>query len=624
MALSLSLVPASFATATGPTASPPPGVAFEGSQGSTGAIDTRAWRLVSDLSAGEPPRLAPVEPTAATAVGPWSALGSNGAGNGALNSSFPQVYALAVSGSNLYVGGNFENAAGIPEADRIARWNGSAWSALGSNGAGDGAIGGLSGLYSVRALAVSGGDLYVGGRFNDAAGIPEADNLVKWNGSSWSALGSNGAGDGAIPGCPGSCRVDALAVIGTNLYAGGNFGNVAGLDAADYIARWNGASWSALGSGSGGNGALSSPVLALAPSGTDLYVGGAFDGNDTHFIAEADYVAKWNGTTWSALGSDGSGDGALNGDVHALAISNGTLYAGGQFYNAAGIATADHLAKWNGSTWSAVGPTALGTDSFSNGLVRDILVDGANVYVAYQFDNAFGIPEADRIARWNGSAWSALGSNGAGNGALNSTAWALALLGGQLYVGGEFNNAAGIPTADYIAAWGTVPFTDIWGTTFEKDIIWVYNEGITSGCSPTLYCPTSPVTRGQMASFLARALGLPPTGTDYFDDDDGTTHEQNINRVAAAGITSGCGPGTYCPNANVSRGQMASFLARALGLTAGANINYFSDDNGTTHEQNINRLRHAGLTTGCTPTTYCPNANVTRGQMAAFLHRAFD
>jgi len=62
---------------------------------------------------------------------------------------------------------------------------------------------------------------------------------------------------------------------------------------------------------------------------------------------------------------------------------------------------------------------------------------------------------------------------------------------------------------------------------------------------------------------------------------------------------------------------------RSLGLTAGASVNYFTDDDGTTHEQNINRLRHANLTSGCTPTTYCPTANVTRGQMAAFLHRAF-
>jgi hypothetical protein len=68
-----------------------------------------------------------------------------------------------------------------------------------------------------------------------------------------------------------------------------------------------------------------------------------------------------------------------------------------------------------------------------------------------------------------------------------------------------------------------------------------------------------------MASFLARALALPPSTTDWFGDDDGTTHEPDIDRLAAAGITTGCGPARYCPTANVTRGQMAAFLHRAFG-----------------------------------------------------------
>jgi hypothetical protein len=68
-----------------------------------------------------------------------------------------------------------------------------------------------------------------------------------------------------------------------------------------------------------------------------------------------------------------------------------------------------------------------------------------------------------------------------------------------------------------------------------------------------------------MASYLARALALPATGTDYFFDDAGSMHEGDINRVAAAGITSGCGGGRYCPDLSVTREQMAAFLRRALG-----------------------------------------------------------
>ena len=144
-----------------------------------------------------------------------------------------------------------------------------------------------------------------------------------------------------------------------------------------------------------------------------------------------------------------------------------------------------------------------------------------------------------------------------------------------------------------VARPGPAPFTDISGSTFEEDIIWLWQQGITSGCSATLYCTDGPVTRAQMASFLARALNLPATPTDYFTDDEGSSHENDINRVREAGITTGCGAGLYCPASNVTRAQMASFLVRALGLSAGADIDYFTDDDASSHEANINRLRHA-------------------------------
>jgi len=100
---------------------------------------------------------------------------------------------------------------------------------------------------------------------------------------------------------------------------------------------------------------------------------------------------------------------------------------------------------------------------------------------------------------------------------------------------------------------------------FEADIAWLYASGITSGCSPTLYCPDAPVTREQMASFLARALHLSGAAPDAFTDDETSIHEPNINLVAQAGITTGCGGSNYCPTANVTRGQMAAFLHRAFG-----------------------------------------------------------
>ncbi len=155
----------------------------------------------------------------------WNALG--GAGNGALSGG---VHALAVSGSDVYVGGRFTNAAGIAAADYVARWDGVTWSALGSNGAGNGALSGGSEVY---ALAVSGTDLYVGGWFQNATGIAAADFVARWDGAAWRALGSNGAGDGAL-----NDWVRALAVSGTDLYTGGILTNAGGVAEADYVARW--------------------------------------------------------------------------------------------------------------------------------------------------------------------------------------------------------------------------------------------------------------------------------------------------------------------------------------------------------------------------------------------------
>ncbi len=126
-----------------------------------------------------------------------------------------------------------------------------------------------------------------------------------------------------------------------------------------------------------------------------------------------------------------------------------------------------------------------------------------------------------------------------------------------------------------------------------------------------------------MAAFLDRALSLPATATDFFTDDDASPFEASINRLAAAGIAAGCAAGRFCPDAPVARDQMASFLARALGLPS-TSTDFFSDDNGNTHEGNINRAAAAAITSGCAPDRYCPAQDVTRGQMAAFLRRALS
>lgn len=169
-------------------------------------------------------------------------------------------------------------------------------------------------------------------------------------------------------------------------------------------------------------------------------------------------------------------------------------------------------------------------------------------------------------------------------------------------------------------------FSDICGSAYRKDIEWLAAEGLTNGCSDDgkLFCPDAPVSRGQMAAFLAGALDL-PAGPDAFVDDDGSPFEAAINAVAAAGITKGCSasPPQYCPKEDVTRGQMAAFLAAALDLPAGPDA--FVDDNGSPHEAAINALAAAGITNGCDAQKklFCPDQVVSRGQMAAFLHAAF-
>jgi hypothetical protein len=166
-------------------------------------------------------------------------------------------------------------------------------------------------------------------------------------------------------------------------------------------------------------------------------------------------------------------------------------------------------------------------------------------------------------------------------------------------------------------------FSDTAGSPFIGDIEWLVNAGITNGCGWGRFCPAEAVSRAQMASFIARADTLPSAARDYFPDDAGIIFEPDINRVAQAAITNGCGGGMYCPATGVTREQMASFLVRALGLPA-TSADYFADDEASPHEDAINRLAAAGITNGCGPSVYCPSATVTREEMAAFLHRAFD
>lgn len=167
------------------------------------------------------------------------------------------------------------------------------------------------------------------------------------------------------------------------------------------------------------------------------------------------------------------------------------------------------------------------------------------------------------------------------------------------------------------------PFSDDEGSVHESDIIELYERGVTQGCAADLYCPDRAVTRGEMATFLVRAFDLPASVIDGFSDDAGSIHGSDINALAASGITKGCGPTEFCPERAVTRAEMATFLVRALELPSGSPAG-FDDTAASAHAGDIDALAHAGITQGCSDTSFCPTALVTRAQMASFLVRAMD
>jgi trimeric autotransporter adhesin len=406
----------------------------------------------------------------------WSALGS-----GTETPSFvAPVFALAAAGSDLYAGGFFASAGGAG-ASSIARWDGASWSAP-TTTVGQAVSDADPSRMRVSGFLRSGDDLYAAGFFH-SAGSAGAWGVARWDGSGWSRLGA-----GIETNCAGFCGgAGAMVTLGTDLYVGGAF-TIAGGGSANHIARWNGTSWSALGSGMGGTfgGTF---VAGLATLGSDVFAGGQFS---TAGGVAVNNIARWNGTTWSALGSgitggfvtsivtlgsdlyiggnfttaggasianlarwDGSTfspvGGGINGTVNDLVVSGTDLYAGGVFTNAGGVPVSN-VARWNGTTWSALGASPSMTCTFCTPLVNAITVIGTDVYVGGNFTAVSGVP-ANTVAKFNGTTWSALGSGIPFSGAFGSSSvHALASFGSDVFVGGIFGTAGGKDSAR-IALW---------------------------------------------------------------------------------------------------------------------------------------------------------------------------
>jgi len=174
-------------------------------------------------------------------------------------------------------------------------------------------------------------------------------------------------------------------------------------------------------------------------------------------------------------------------------------------------------------------------------------------------------------------------------------------------------------------------FLDIVGNVHQQAIECVAAQGVASGRLDGTFGPGGRLNRGQIATFLVRALEavgatVADADVDHFSDDDGTTHEDNINRLAALGAVDG---DEYRPFDDVTRAEMATMLIAALrsaGLlddTAAA-TDWFTDDTGHAAEDAINLVAELGLVTGRSAGHFEPDATLTRGQMATFLARTLD
>ncbi|MBE1491245.1 hypothetical protein [Plantactinospora soyae] len=336
--------------------------------------------------------------------------------------------ARAAAAPGLYAGGTFTEAGGVA-VDRLATWNGSAWSRLGaSSSAGpDG---------SVTALTVYDGDLIAGGNFLTAGGV-RVNGIARWDGAAWLPLtGSSGTGVMTTP----LDFVDALAVFDGDLIVGGQFLRAGGVT-VNHIARWDGSEWSPL-TGPAGTGVNVASVWDLAVYGGALIVGGGFSQAGG---AAANGIARWTGSAWSTLGT------GFNGDVLALTVFDGSLLATGGFTQAGGTA-ANYVAEWDGSGWSTLGA---GLDAEG----RALTVYGGSLVVGGTFTEAGGVP-ANYVARWSGSAWSALaGPSGAGT---EDIVVSLAVHNGRLVAGGFFGRAGGV-VVNQVAGWNGTAWSALAG-----------------------------------------------------------------------------------------------------------------------------------------------------------------
>lgn len=352
--------------------------------------------------------------------GGGSGSGGDGAGSGSSSSSnasssgfawhamgegvFGTVYSAAMFNGELLIGGDFHSSGDVDLAG-LAAWRDGGWQPFADHFS-----------MPVNTLLVHEGALYSGGHSTDRE---ELYGLIRIDPDGTITRLGDALQDGAV---------NAIEPFKGDLIVAGGFINI-GLGLSCSIARWDGETYHEL-TDLGPNNA----VFDLAVYKGDLYVAGWFRFHDS-WEADArpiNFIARWDGEKWHPVGE------GLNESAYTLAVYNDRLYAGGDFTEAGG-ASARHIAAWDGQSWQAVGEGVDGPvramTTFNDGTGEALIVGG-------QFTSAGSGVDAGRIARWNGSAWSALGpgfdDEVMGIYAITEGPFAPALIaGGDFYMAGE-------------------------------------------------------------------------------------------------------------------------------------------------------------------------------------------
>lgn len=291
------------------------------------------------------------------------------------------VHIITIAGGYVYIGGDFTNVTNtdgtvVNNTSYIARWNGSEWEAIG-NGTNN----------SVYAITVESSNVYVGGAFTntingDGSSVSGTRKIAEWDGSSWSPIGYGG-----------DDHVYEIILDGNNLYAGGQFGNMKNnqFETVFYtqsIARWDGTEWHAVGQGVQGT------VNAMEIIGSNLYAVGSFPNayESDGTLTSVNYIGVWDGSSWSTLGN--GADWVIN----DIISSNNQIYVCGTFNNVKdefniNVSNTQYIAKWTGSQWN----TLTFADK-PNDVIKSLALGDGRMYVGGSYTSVGGAANTNYIS----------------------------------------------------------------------------------------------------------------------------------------------------------------------------------------------------------------------------------